>query len=272
MTNRRNVPKAVETEVLIRCARRCCICYGLNGDSEEKKGQVAHLDRDPSNNNIDNLVYLCLDHHDQYDSKTSQSKGLTTGEVGEYRAQLYEAVALMRKKLDLRETSSLLGTDNGDKSSQKLFPIQTLSSTDKQVLQSILYSDDLAGASKRMLVELLRESEAAINSSLEKLKQLGLIYTTGYSNSGEAFYDLDRFRTETIVADRYLVDDEPPVTRYLRIDCITGYYQDEVSRLILEGRGMQKIVVRLRDTEYLLEHLRYAISLLHRSEANRTGK
>jgi hypothetical protein len=29
MTNRRNVPKAVETEVLIRCARRCCICYGL---------------------------------------------------------------------------------------------------------------------------------------------------------------------------------------------------------------------------------------------------
>lgn len=265
MTKRKKVPEATETEVLIRCARRCAVCYGLKGDHGEKKGQVAHLDRDPSNNNLENLVYLCFDHHDQYDSKTSQSKGLTLGEVQEYRAQLYETIALSRKKTDLNENDKHPNINNS-KTSLNQFPLQTLSNLDKQILQSILNSNDLAGASSTMLVELLGESEVAINSRLEKLKQLGLIYVTGHSDSGEAFYDLDRFRSEIIIADRYSSDDELPVTRYLRIECITGRFHDETPRLILEGRGLGKIVVRLRDVENLLSGLKYAISHLEQAE------
>jgi hypothetical protein len=34
-------------------------------------------------------VYLCFDHHDEYDGRSSQSKGLTEGEVREYRNRLY---------------------------------------------------------------------------------------------------------------------------------------------------------------------------------------
>jgi hypothetical protein len=70
------------------CRRRCCVCFGLNADRREKKGQVAHLDGDPSNNSLDNLAFLCLEHHDQYDSRTSQSKGLTIDEVKKYRDEL----------------------------------------------------------------------------------------------------------------------------------------------------------------------------------------
>jgi len=92
MTNRirrKNNPK-VNTDILLRSGRRCCLCFGLKNDHTEKKGQIAHLDHDPSNNEPDNLAFLCLDHHDEYDSKTSQSKSLQLIEVKAYRENLYQ--------------------------------------------------------------------------------------------------------------------------------------------------------------------------------------
>ena len=53
-----------------------------------KAGQIAHLDGDRVNNRIDNLAFLCLVHHDDYDSRTSQRKGLTLQEVKRYREEL----------------------------------------------------------------------------------------------------------------------------------------------------------------------------------------
>lgn len=92
MTDRTPVPDAVQTLVLTRSARRCALCFGLYGDLTERRGQIAHLDHDSGNNAADNLTYLCLDHHDQYDSRTSQSKGIKEAEVKTYRERLYRAV------------------------------------------------------------------------------------------------------------------------------------------------------------------------------------
>jgi len=99
MTKRKKTPSEIETNVLTMSARRCCICFGVQMDMSVKKGQIAHLDHDPSNNDFDNLAYLCSPHHDDYDSKTSQSKGLTIHEVKAYRTLLYEAVKQMRNDL-----------------------------------------------------------------------------------------------------------------------------------------------------------------------------
>ncbi len=96
MTKRKKTPPEIETDVLTMSARRCCICFGIQMDLSVKKGQIAHLDYDPSNAEFDNLAYLCIPHHDDYDSKTSQSKGLTIHEVKAYRTLLYEAVRQMR--------------------------------------------------------------------------------------------------------------------------------------------------------------------------------
>lgn len=85
---RKTIPKATETEVLLRSRRRCCICYGLHRKDEEVTGQIAHLDRDPSNVELDNLAWMCLEHHAQYDSRTSQCKNLTESEVRTYREEL----------------------------------------------------------------------------------------------------------------------------------------------------------------------------------------
>lgn len=78
----------IEMRVLLQSRRRCCICYGLSKDAEVKQGQIAHLDRDPSNTTEDNLAFLCLAHHDQYDSKTSQSKSFQIAEVKQFRKEL----------------------------------------------------------------------------------------------------------------------------------------------------------------------------------------
>lgn len=90
---RPHLPESVETLVLTRSRRRCCICFGLEGDFSQKRGQIAHLDRDPANNAFENLAFLCLDHHDEYDSRTSQSKGLREKEAKVHREALYAGVA-----------------------------------------------------------------------------------------------------------------------------------------------------------------------------------
>lgn len=80
-----------ETKVLTMSRRRCCICWALeDNDSVQLVGQIAHLDRNPANSKFDNLVFLCLRHHDLYDTKTSQSKGFTKAEVSKYRDELYK--------------------------------------------------------------------------------------------------------------------------------------------------------------------------------------
>src|SRR3989442_4895241 len=93
MANRKKIPQDVIADITTASRRRCCICFGLSQDNAEKKGQIAHLDQDASNNSPDNLAFLCLDHHDQYDSRPSQTKGLTIEEVKRYRTELLAFVA-----------------------------------------------------------------------------------------------------------------------------------------------------------------------------------
>ncbi|MBK8738709.1 MAG: hypothetical protein IPM02_03795 [Betaproteobacteria bacterium] len=93
-TKKRVAPgRNVQTHVLRLSRRRCCICFGLRRDDQPKKGQIAHLDHDRTNSKVDNLAWLCLDHHDEYDLRTSQAKGLQIDEVKGYRQELYEAFA-----------------------------------------------------------------------------------------------------------------------------------------------------------------------------------
>lgn len=91
--SRPKVPVETQTRVITLSRRRCALCFGLEGDLSVKRGQIAHLDHNPSNNELDNVVFLCLPHHDEYDSPTSQSKGLQLKEVKIYRESLYEAVS-----------------------------------------------------------------------------------------------------------------------------------------------------------------------------------
>ena len=83
-----------EAGVLTKSRRRCCLCVGLYGDMGQKEGQIAHADRNRTNNKPDNLAFLCLPHHNEYDTRTSQSKGMTEQELKYYRKQLFKVVKL----------------------------------------------------------------------------------------------------------------------------------------------------------------------------------
>ncbi len=91
--SRKKISTEIKTQVLIQCRRRCCICFGLERDDNIKKGQIAHINGDRNDNRLDNLAFLCLEHHDRFDSKTSQSKNLTTNEVREFRKELHNDVS-----------------------------------------------------------------------------------------------------------------------------------------------------------------------------------
>jgi hypothetical protein len=89
MPDRRRPTRSIEKDVVVAARRRCCLCVFLLERDEPRKGQIAHLNRDRSDSSFENLVYLCLEHHDEYDSQTSQSKGLLSEEVREHRDRLY---------------------------------------------------------------------------------------------------------------------------------------------------------------------------------------
>jgi len=83
---RKSIPEDTQKAILLKSRRRCCLCFWLDGRDEVLKGQFAHLDGDPENNAEDNLSFLCLEHHDEYDGRTRIAKGLRESEVRHWRA------------------------------------------------------------------------------------------------------------------------------------------------------------------------------------------
>ncbi len=89
MKAKRKAPAATTVDALmIKSRRRCCLCVFLDFDFRTKPLQVAHIDDDPSNSNEENLVVLCLEHHNEYDSRFRQSRRISTGEVLFYKSEL----------------------------------------------------------------------------------------------------------------------------------------------------------------------------------------
>jgi hypothetical protein len=89
---RRSIPIAVQTKVLELSGRRCALCFGLHHTLRIPQGQIAHLDRNAANAALANLVFLCLHHHNQYDTRPSQAKGFAPREVAGYRDALYAEI------------------------------------------------------------------------------------------------------------------------------------------------------------------------------------
>lgn len=91
--SRKKIPKSTEISVLDKSRRRCALCLYLEYDFDFKRGQLVHIDRDAQNNNEDNLAYLCMPHHDEYDSVRSQSKNFKPEELKKAKSDLEEFLA-----------------------------------------------------------------------------------------------------------------------------------------------------------------------------------
>jgi hypothetical protein len=89
---RAHIPDDIEYEVVMRCKRHCCMCYGLDGLLKAADGQLAHLGRDPSKVEVDDLAYLCLECHKKYDTKNNRVLSYKPTEIRGYRTLLYKAL------------------------------------------------------------------------------------------------------------------------------------------------------------------------------------
>lgn len=95
---RKDFPTSVMTSVLMRCKRRCALCYGLDNDFGIKRGQLAHIDRNATNNEEGNAAYLCSAQHDLYDSTSRQTKTYTPGELKGHQDNLLAYVLTIRTR------------------------------------------------------------------------------------------------------------------------------------------------------------------------------
>ncbi|TAJ07158.1 MAG: HNH endonuclease [Nitrospirae bacterium] len=87
---RRNVPASIADKVAYMADMLCCAC--------EKRGhQIHHIDSNPSNNDLDNLVLLCFEHHDEVTSRGGLSRKLSPGILRQYRKALYRKIEARRE-------------------------------------------------------------------------------------------------------------------------------------------------------------------------------
>ena len=120
---RSRINKAVELKVMTASRRRCCLCVYLDNCDRVRKGQISHLNHDASDSKFENLVFLCFEHHDEYDSRTSQSKGLREPEVRHWRDKLYAR----------HPKSDLLDRDNDEIPVERVEPPSRTSGYDKVI-------------------------------------------------------------------------------------------------------------------------------------------
>lgn len=90
------------------------------------KGQIAHLDHDNEHSDFENLAWLCLNHHDEYDGRTSVSKGLKESEVREYRDLLYKELDRDARRPSVEPPKEVAG-DHGDQAPQFIGYLEGLS-------------------------------------------------------------------------------------------------------------------------------------------------
>lgn len=85
------------------------ICFHFHNDMGIKNGQIAHINKQRNDNDEDNLVFLCFEHHDEYDSTRSQSKGITSSEIKHAKQLLYEKLSQKMSSEPIKITISIEG-------------------------------------------------------------------------------------------------------------------------------------------------------------------
>lgn len=150
-----------------------------------KNGQIAHINRNRNDNQESNLAFLCFDHHDNYDSTRSQSKGITPNELVHAKSSLYEELSQKLKPEQIKISISI------DRDFYKL----TLSELEL-LLKNVLVASGVQGAydiknispgSIKFTVQLGSDDAEKILSALaqQKLNNLSVLAVSLASPSRE---------------------------------------------------------------------------------------
>lgn len=109
MSQRVRVPESLRREVMYESAYRCAVC-------QSGGKHIHHIDKDSSNNEKDNLVLLCVDHHDEAHTTRENSLNLTAARLKHAR---------MRWTSKVRERREAFATVQGqpDSAARSVVPV-----------------------------------------------------------------------------------------------------------------------------------------------------
>ena len=82
MSERIKIPEKTKSELIFKTNNSCCIC-------QTPFIQIHHLDGDPSNNELNNLIGLCPNCHSQAESKFKMTNNLTSVRLKQIRDKWY---------------------------------------------------------------------------------------------------------------------------------------------------------------------------------------
>jgi hypothetical protein len=80
MPRRRRIPQSTQDELLFNANHTCSICRERNKDV-----QIHHIDGTPDNNELANLIVLCLDCHSRVTGTRGLGKAYSPGEVRRFK-------------------------------------------------------------------------------------------------------------------------------------------------------------------------------------------
>ncbi|MEJ1375860.1 MAG: HNH endonuclease signature motif containing protein [Candidatus Sedimenticola sp. (ex Thyasira tokunagai)] len=89
MKQREKISDDLAADVMFASDRTCCVCR-----SEKQKVQIHHIDKDPSNNDIDNLAVICLYCHSDAHTNGAFVRNLTPEIICLYNTSWREIVHL----------------------------------------------------------------------------------------------------------------------------------------------------------------------------------
>jgi hypothetical protein len=90
MSNRKKIPLNTESEVMYKSGMKCCMHHSL----DVKGVHIHHIDSNKNNNDIDNLVFLCFDCHNEVSVSGNLSKKPSPIVIKKYRDEHYETIRI----------------------------------------------------------------------------------------------------------------------------------------------------------------------------------
>lgn len=131
MTKKRTtIPAHIERAVMVKSRTACCICF-------RRGHQIHHIDGDPSNNDLDNLILLCFDHHEQASSKQTLAKNLKQDALKELRDNWWAKV-----EADLTPTFTIPITNDISTNSLRMLISDVMTCLEIRKLRSTFTNSD----------------------------------------------------------------------------------------------------------------------------------
>lgn len=98
MPTRKKLSRSVASEVMDAVDLRCCMCpHRMGVPPRIHNGQIHHLDGDPSNGDLDNLAFLCLDCHERAGATGRAARTWSADLIARRRDRLVSRIEIERR-------------------------------------------------------------------------------------------------------------------------------------------------------------------------------